>query len=146
MFLLILLNGQRVANNSLTNKTVSMSSISAKDQAAKTLKVKNVDNERWCRIGLPKLLVSFSVSTSFATQFIEATSRSWLLASKNTEMLTNSFRLESSYDSHSQHLYVKEVLTYMQSIVINLKLSLSVVYLLIADTGHLLVLVVQANW
>ena len=34
----------------------------------------------------------------------------------------------------------------MQSIVINLKLSLSVVYLLIADTGHLLVLVVQANW
>ena len=61
-------------------------------------------------------------------------------------MLTNSFRLESSYDSHIQQLYVKEVLTYMQSIVINLKLSLSAVYLLIADTGHLSVLVVQANW
>ena len=63
-------------------------------------------------------------------------------------MLTNSFRLESSYDSHIQQLYVKEVLTYMQSIVINLKLSLSLsaVYLLIADTGHLSVLVVQANW
>ena len=64
-------------------------------------------------------------------------------------MLTNSFKLESTYDSHIQQLYVKEVLlTYMQSIVINLKLSLSLsaVYLLIADTGHLSVLVVQANW